>query len=332
MNTTGIIGHRRQIRVLELLRNNGTVPNTMLFSGTPGIGKRLVARRFLMSLFCRDAEPPCLTCPVCRQAAGGTFPDILELRPDDKGSIPIGSTDRDEEGSVRWLIERLSKKSVSGRYGVLIDGAEAISDAGQNALLKTIEEPQAGAHIVILTANKSLILPTILSRCMDVSFNALTPAEVRQVLAAAGAAGDHELLAALSGGSVEIALIASDAAVLDGLAGLCGEIAAYLSQGTMLRLDFAPLLKKMTMEHLIAILLNRYRAVLESGISGTPLHPFFGADPVPDREKLTKIIKILLALRKGLSNNLNIRNTLKGMLYSMDRMDLVGLPKLGLSQ
>ena len=35
---------------------------------------------------------------------------------------------------------------------------------------------------------------------------------------------------------------------------------------------------------------------------------------------MTKLIKILLALRKGLTNNLNIRNALKGMLYSIDDM------------
>lgn len=331
MNTTGITGHRRQILILDKLRKNDTVPHTMLFSGTPGTGKRLLARRFLMSLFCGNADPPCLGCPVCLQAAGGTFPDMLELLPDEKGTIPIGSTDRDEVGTVRWLIDRLSKKSVTGRYGVLIDGTESMTDAGQNALLKTIEEPQPGAHIILLTANKSLILPTILSRSMDLSFPPLTTAEVIQVLAAAGTPGEHELLAALSGGSVEIALILSDPAVLEGLAGICGEIGAYLARGTMLHLDFAPLLKKMTMEHLLTILLNLYHAALESGIAGSPFHSFIAGAMALDREKLTKLIKILLALRKGLSNNLNIRNTLKGMLYSMDRIGAIGLPSLDLS-
>ncbi len=331
MNTTGIIGHRRQIRLLDRLKDNDTVPHTMLFSGAPGIGKRLVARRFLAALFCRDAGPPCMTCPVCIQAAGGTFPDMLELRPDDRGAIAIGSPDRDEEGTVRWLIHRLSKKSVTGRYGVLIDGAEAISGPGQNALLKTIEEPQSGAHIIILTANRSLILPTILSRCTEISFNVLSSSEVAQALTAAGAAGDHGLLAEISGGSVEIALIMSDAAALDGLSGICGEISAYLTQGKMLRLDFAPLMKKMNMAHLLAVLLNLYHAALASGITGAPPHSFIAGAAAIDREKLIKLIKILLALRKGLSNNLNIRNTLKGMLYSIDRIDMIGLPGFDLA-
>ena len=170
MNTAGIIGHSRQIKILEVLRRNDDIPQTILFSGKSGIGKKLVARRLLASLFCEAGDPPCLKCPSCLQAAGGTFPDIIELGPDEKGSIPIGDADRSEPGSVRWLIDRLSKKSISGTYGVLIDGAESISAAGQNALLKTIEEPQAGAHIIIITANRSLILPTILSRCMNLPF------------------------------------------------------------------------------------------------------------------------------------------------------------------
>src|SRR5208337_5161192 len=133
MNTTGIIGHTRQLDILNLLFWNETIPHTMLFTGMTGIGKKLVARRFLTALFCAAEEPPCMKCPACLQAAGKTLPDIIELTPDDKETIPIGDTDRSEEGSVRWLIDRLSKKSLSGKFGVLIDRAESISIPGQNA-------------------------------------------------------------------------------------------------------------------------------------------------------------------------------------------------------
>ena len=327
MNTTGIIGHARQLKILELLRSGDSLPGTMLFSGRSGIGKKLIARRLLASLFCEADDPPCLHCPSCLQIAGGTFPDVIELIPDEKGTIPVGSADRSEPGSVRWLIDRLSKKSVWGTYGVLIDGAERISTGGQNALLKTIEEPQEGAHIIIITANRSLILPTILSRCMDLSFNPLSNDEVRQVMKAEGAAGTG-LIADLCGGSVETALLLSDDAVLSGIRSLCGEISACLNEGGSLGLDMAALQKKISMEQLLTVMLNVYRTCLVADIGGVTLDPFLEEIRITDRQKMAKLIKILLALRKGLANNLNIRSALKGMLYSIDSIDEFGLPRL----
>jgi hypothetical protein len=329
MNTVGIIGHIRQLKFLELLRRNDTIPHTMLFSGKSGIGKKLVARRFILSLFCRGAEPPCLRCPTCLQAMNMTFPDIIELQPDEKGAIPIGAANRTDPGTVRWLIDRLSKKSITGIYGVIIDGAESISTGGQNALLKTIEEPQAGAHIIIITENKSLILPTILSRSMELAFNPLDAADVKRVMAAEGAgAADPDLISELSGGSVETALLLSRESTLSGIAGICREITSYLLRNQGLRLDMAALQKKISMEQILSILLNAYRSILSSSISGAPLHPFLAEFTIPDRKKITKIIKILLALRKGLANNLNIRSALKGMLYSMEEINDFSLPKL----
>ncbi|MBP7737440.1 MAG: hypothetical protein KA369_15775 [Spirochaetes bacterium] len=329
MNTLGIIGHTRQLNILELLRARRGVPAAMLFSGRSGIGKKLIARRLLAALFCGAGDPPCLACPSCVQIAGGTFPDMIELLPDEKGTIPIGGADRNEAGTVRWLIDRLSKKTVSGTYGVLIDGAENISIGGQNALLKTIEEPQEGAHIIIITANKSLILPTILSRCMELSFNPLSGGEVRQVLEASGEApAESGLAAELSGGSVELALLLSDDAVLGGIGTLCGEISACVNRGEGLGLDMAAIQKKAALDQVLTVMVNAYRAILAADIGGSPLDPFIEKLRIDDRQKLVKLIKILLALRKGLANNLNIRGALKGMVYAIDSVDELGLPRL----
>ena len=330
MNTNGIIGHERQIKLLDLLLASGKIPQTMLFSGMTGIGKRLVARRFLAALFCRSADPPCLACPSCLQAAGGVHPDIIEMGPDEKGAIPIGDADGSTPGSVRWLIDRLAKKSISGTYGVIIDGAELISLPGKNALLKTIEEPQSGSRIILVTAGRSLILPTILSRSMYVPFSPLGHDEVKAFLASSpgGAIDDPDLVAELSGGSLEAALLLCGEDTLAAIAGICGEISSHPGSGKGLELDIAPLQKKLGTDLLISILVNVYRGLLLSELAGTAPHPFLEALGAGDRDRTVKIIKILLALRKGLANNLNIRSALKGMLYAIDGMDDFGLPRL----
>ena len=52
------------------------------------------------------------------------------------------------------------------RYRVfIIDGAEQLSDAAANCLLKTLEEPPASVVLVLLASDEQAVLPTILSRC-----------------------------------------------------------------------------------------------------------------------------------------------------------------------
>jgi DNA polymerase-3 subunit delta' len=52
-----------------------------------------------------------------------------------------------------------------------------------NTLLKTLEEPPPWTMLILLTANETAILPTLLSRCQRVRFVPLSPQEVADVLA-----------------------------------------------------------------------------------------------------------------------------------------------------
>lgn len=328
-----IIGHKQQLLKLDIILKNNMIPQTMLFSGIEGIGKKKVAYRFLSSLFCAGETRPCHACPPCRQVIQGTFPDLLVLAPDDKGKIPIGDSEKREQGSVRWLIERLGKKAVTGRFGVVIDGVDAISTEGQNALLKTIEEPPQGAVLILLASNRSRILPTILSRTSEVPFYPLTAAAVEEILRRENLEDERApLIAALSGGSASLALRLADPLVLTPILALCAEIAAYVRTGALPSLDTAALQKQLGTETLLTVMVNVFRAIVVGMIDGSfrekGVHPLIRDLVVQDLEKLRKIIKILLALRKGLTNNLNFKYSLKGMLYSMDKLGNTGLPRL----
>ena len=321
MNFKGIIGHGNQLKRLELMRAKDMVPHTMLFSGPAGTGKRIIAERFIASMFCESPDPPCLECRVCRQLAGGTYPDFISIVPDEKGAISIDT--------VRWLIDRLSRKPVSGRYGVTIDSVEKISIQGQNALLKTIEEPPAGTHIVLVTSNKSLILPTILSRSSEISFYPLDTEEIRTVLSQQG----HDdfirsNVPEISGGSLEIAHILADSDNFNSIMELCRDISSFLDSGTPLTLELKHFNKGVGMERLILILTGIYRYIFLTRMQGgDPAQGFM--EIAPDNiEKVRKLIKILLALWRGFSNNLNVRSALKGMLYAMDEMDEFSIPGL----
>lgn len=64
------------------------------------------------------------------------------------------------------------KTPVLGKEKVfIIDEAELLDEAGQNALLKTLEEPPVGTTIILVTSREDLLLPTVLSRCQQISFS-----------------------------------------------------------------------------------------------------------------------------------------------------------------
>jgi len=67
---------------------------------------------------------------------------------------------------VRNIQKAILLKPFRGKTkAVVIDAYESITTEAQNALLKILEEPPANTVLIILTAKKDLILPTIISRC-----------------------------------------------------------------------------------------------------------------------------------------------------------------------
>ena len=314
MNNEGIKGHAVPVKILSRMLIGDTLPHSLLFTGISGIGKRLVARRVLNTLFCEsvDINKPCLVCPPCRKFAAGGIPDFIVISPDEKGRIPIGNPDKPEENSVRHLISRLSKRSITGRFGVIIDGIDKISIEGQNALLKTLEEPQDGTGIIMISSNRSSILPTIISRSLEIHFNPLDSEDILNILK------DHEPVtgfeAALSGGSVETTLMLARNDNIEIITGLAQQISDAASENMTLNPDLKNAAEKTGHDNLISVLVNFFRLALLNSIGAASFQ--IPEKITGDPEKQKAIIKILLASGKGLSNNMNISMLLKGLVYN----------------
>jgi DNA polymerase-3 subunit delta' len=89
--------------------------------------------------------------------------------------------------------------------------AEELSISAANALLKTLEEPGARTHFMLLSATADALLPTIRSRTQRVRFGALPDAVVAELLVATGM--ERPLAnetARLSGGSMATAMTLGD--------------------------------------------------------------------------------------------------------------------------
>ena len=104
-----------------------------------------------------------------------THPDVHALAPESAQGYLVGQ--------VRALIEDLSMAPIRGSRKVyILDGAEALTPASANALLKSIEEPPAGVTFILLAVTREAVLPTIVSRCQVVPFRAIPPAESLAIL------------------------------------------------------------------------------------------------------------------------------------------------------
>lgn len=319
MNKQGITGHIKQIKNLETLLNKKKLPGALLFSGPSGIGKKIIAKRFLSSLYCEKENPPCLSCRICGQISSGTHPDFIEIAPNERGIIPIGGEEKQEPGTVRWLIDRLSKKSLYGRTGIILDGVDRITEEGQNALLKTIEEPSLEACFVLISSNRAKILPTILSRCLEIKFSPLSDKEIRQLLGTESAKGaESDLITGMAGGSMETAAILSEGSALDDILSILREIASFAKSSSAFNGDISALQKKTGFVKLLDIIINFYRLNLLSNIKkNNGIYTVFKDIFIGDSQFIINLIKIFLALKKSESQNINTRYALKGMLYSL---------------
>lgn len=89
-------------------------------------------------------------------------PDLFHLRP--SGKMRIVSVDK-----TRAIISELNRSSNQGGAKVaLLHEADRMKKAAANAFLKTLEEPPPSTYLFLLTTRPYSILPTILSRCLQV--------------------------------------------------------------------------------------------------------------------------------------------------------------------
>ncbi len=136
--------------------------HALVVAGPQGSGKSVVARWIAAALLCPsdlDSEMPCGVCRTCRRVQSGAHPDLHVLSPEpDKREVKVDA--------VRVLLDTLLRHAVEGRARVvLLDPASALNIEGQNALLKTLEEPGQDTYLLLATSRPELLLPTVRSRC-----------------------------------------------------------------------------------------------------------------------------------------------------------------------
>lgn len=147
------------------ISSQGRLAHAYLFAGPLESGKTKTAVALAQMLNCEEPGEKyfCGGCGSCRKISAGNHPDMVTLK------AGIGETIKIED--VRSFIQRSGLRAFEAKWKVfLIRNAERLTKEAANALLKTLEEPNAQTLMVLTTAVPELCLDTIKSRCQLVHF------------------------------------------------------------------------------------------------------------------------------------------------------------------
>lgn len=193
-----IIGHESIIQHLQNAISFQKVSHAYIIHGEEGMGKKLLAGAFAKTLQCEEKGIlSCDRCKSCMQAESGNQPDVIWVTHE---KVSIGVDD------IRLQVNAdIQVKPYNSQYKIyIIDDADKLTEQAQNALLKTIEEPPEYAIILLLISNITVILPTILSRCVQLNLKPVDKVAIKEFLMERHQVPDYkaEMAAAFSSGNV----------------------------------------------------------------------------------------------------------------------------------
>lgn len=170
--------------------NAGKAAHFYLISGPKGSGKHTLARLLAAALQCESAgEKPCLTCNACRKIMADVHPDYITVDDPTKKIVPVEL--------IRSAREDMFVRPNEGKKKIyLFPRGQDMRDPSQNALLKILEEPPGYGVYFLLTDNRSKLLPTIRSRCVELKLSPLPESTLRTHLQAKFPDADESTLSA----------------------------------------------------------------------------------------------------------------------------------------
>jgi DNA polymerase-3 subunit delta' len=167
---------------------DGRLGHALLLSGPADMGKRDVAAVLAQRLLCTSPGGDglgCGACRGCRLFAAGTHPDLRDVtfELNDKG-VPRAEIAVDQ---IRDLGHWFSlTPDLGGAQVAVIQPAHKMNVSAANALLKTLEEPQRGRYLLLVTDQPGRLPATIRSRCQRLEFRTPPRAEAEAWLRAQG--------------------------------------------------------------------------------------------------------------------------------------------------
>lgn len=136
------------------------LPHALLFRSDQGLGTEQLVDMVAQRLLCTQpqGDEPCGKCHSCHLFSAGNHPDYARLAPIDNKDIGVEQ--------VREINEKVMQHAQqNGDKVVVIQGAERLTEAATNALLKTLEEPRPNTYFLLQADVAASLLATVYSRC-----------------------------------------------------------------------------------------------------------------------------------------------------------------------
>ena len=266
-----LLGNERLKDNLRSSINRGRISHFYLISGPAGSGKRTLARLLAAAILCRSQEKPCGTCPACRKVLGAGHPDFITIDDPEKKTVPVDLVRQARS-------DMYVRPNESDHKIYLFPRGQDMAEPSQNALLKILEEPPSYGVFLLLTENPEKLLPTVRSRCTQLSLTALPEALLRQVLQQKFLQADSDTIQSAitrSGGFLGQALaLMEEGSQLP--AQTAAFLSAYASRDSFGLLQVLTPMERMSRDQLIP-LLSQWREFLEgalvyrTGMGATPM-------------------------------------------------------------
>ncbi|WP_265017409.1 DNA polymerase III subunit gamma/tau [Wolbachia endosymbiont (group A) of Epistrophe grossularia] len=209
-----LVGQDILVRVLENAFILNKIPQSILLSGSSGVGKTTTARIIALCLNCSLGPifEPCGSCENCLAIKNSSHPDVIEIDAASHTSID----------DVKVILGDICYSPISSKFKVyIIDEVHMLSSSAFNALLKTLEEPPSRVKFILATTEIKKIPITIIARCQRFDLHNIPVAkiverlnDVAQKESYSIEKGALELIARHSGNSMRNALFLMNQAVL----------------------------------------------------------------------------------------------------------------------
>ena len=151
-------------------KKRGKFPQAILLNGSKDIPLLEIAKYSASWIVSSDDEPSDDD-PKCQKINNGTYADLIVID---------GKSQTIKKGEIEKMQERFSISSVedNAKRIYIINLIEHSTSEAINSLLKFLEEPDEDTYAIITTENINNVLPTIISRCLNLRLSKASKREL----------------------------------------------------------------------------------------------------------------------------------------------------------
>lgn len=186
-------GNHKAVKLLDQMISGKRWSQAYIFSGPESVGKFMLAKMFSCAVINKEMHSAMLG----NTDEERSLPlDLIILEPEVEEKKGIKKEKKIEIERVREIQKELALFPYQGRCKVLIiNNAHKMTENSQNALLKTLEEPNLTTAVILVTHEEGRILPTIKSRCQKITFNLVSAEEIeKKIMSTSGSIDSEEII------------------------------------------------------------------------------------------------------------------------------------------